>query len=620
MQVFDFSNMLIAVWLAHLAGEIVNYALGRIKGRTLFHEDSRFFRPRFLEMAESRFQKSGARILMSGQFLGFLRPFISLAAGASHYSIVRFILAMAPACLVWTLFHLVIGYVCGASWRQAVSYMKDLSLLLIVAIPAAFFCGWAIRQLIRMSGSLRAPLERLNGRIRRSPRYQDLSGRHPSIFRFLEGRISITKPWGLSATAGFAAALLFTLFCFAILLDVHSRDSWYAFDLNLVNLLAQLRTPAVTRIFILITHLGSAPVVAIMVTVMVAVCAWRGQYKSLFVILGSIVVSMILNQAIEVIYRRSRPELSLRLMTVGGFSFPSGHATVVFAMFGSLYYWLWNHPGILRIRATLAFILLLCALMVGFSRVYLGLHYPSDVVAGFCVGCAGVFLCATVAVNWARLHDVPRRADIPAVVVLLLYGGVAFGWSHFNKDLPPGHGKELSAIQPDISSTPTYAVTLFGTEYLPLNLGVNGNPTLLLEHLRMRDWKVVKPADFFTREIAAPIFPAFVNDMPADHTMEKRTSETRLLLRLWNTAPGKSENQWVGVVLRQDRHLKWGLLKTFHQDPDIDLPLDDLVAETRDLPVTVSNGFLGRGLYLWDNPFFTHGQALNYKLSDPNME
>jgi hypothetical protein len=279
-------------------------------------------------------------------------------------------------------------------------------------------------------------------------------------------------------------------------------------------------------------------------------------------------------------------------------------------MFGSLYYWLWNHPGILRVRATLAFILLLCAFMVGFSRVYLGLHYPSDVVAGFCVGCAGVFLCATIAVNWSRLHDVPRRADIAAVLVLLLYGAVAGGWSQYHKNVPPGKGTGMNPVQSENLTPASRAVNLFGTEYLPLNLVVDGDSTTLTRTLESRGWKIVKPADFFTREIATPVFPAFVHDKPADCTLEKRTSDTRLLLRLWKNSRYGRQQSWIGVVLRQNRHLKWGLLKTFHQDPDIDKAIDDLRSTTRDLPSHWGKGLLERGLYEWDNPFFTHGQVL----------
>src|SRR5690606_26654149 len=147
--------------------------------------------------------------------------------------------------------------------------------------------------------------------------------------------------------------------------------------------------------------MGSAPVVTTVVVLASIACFMSRQHKSLFVIIGSVLTSMILSEGLEVAFQRNRPDLSLHLVPAHGFSFPSGHATVAFALFGSLYYWLWNHPGVLKIRASLAFILLLAAFLVGFSRVYLGVHYPSDVVSGFCLGFAGVLGTATLAANWS---------------------------------------------------------------------------------------------------------------------------------------------------------------------------------------------------------------------------
>src|SRR5690606_29002115 len=122
-------------------------------GRALFHAESRFLKPRFLEMAEARFESSGAKLLITSQFLGFIRPFITMAAGAAHYSVVRFTIMVLLGALPWTFLHLGIGYFFGASWQKAFRYVKDFSLVLLIAIPVAFFCAWAIKRLLQMSGS-----------------------------------------------------------------------------------------------------------------------------------------------------------------------------------------------------------------------------------------------------------------------------------------------------------------------------------------------------------------------------------------------------------------------------------------------------------------------------------
>jgi undecaprenyl-diphosphatase len=622
MRVFDFTGMAISVVLAHLAGEFVNYALGRFKGRSLFHEDSRFFKPKFLDMAQSRFEASGARLLITGQFLGFLRPFISLAAGAAHYSPTRFFFAELFACSVWALAHLALGFFFGASWQKAVGYMRDFSLVLIVAIPLAIFSGWCVRQLLAMSGSLYKFLERLNRIIRSRPWFRRLNKRHPHLFAFVENRISLSQPWGLAATFGFACSLLFLVFCVVILWDVRTRDNWYTFDLSLVNLLAQLRTPGADQFFLVITHLGTAPVVTAVV-VLAAVASFSArQQKSFFVIVGSVVLSMIASEALEKVFQRHRPDLALHLIEAHGFSFPSGHATVAFALFGSLYYWLWNHPGILRIRATLAFILLLAAFLVGFSRVYLGVHYPSDVVAGFCLGFSGVLACGTVAANWARLADVQKRADFKAAIIMFFYGLAAFSYAYTHPvAVPHGGSAETPATAATLKQAlpylPRVSTTLFGFPYVPVTLIIEGSPVALVEKLESDKWTRVRPQDFFSRGMADPVFPAFLSGKPAAYTLQQETQAGRRIIRLWKTS-GKigTTELWLGSIVEQQRLKKWRAIDVYHQSPDIDLALLHLESELDQIQASSINSFRSRGLYKWKNEFFTYGNALRITLPE----
>ncbi len=94
--------------------------------------------------------------------------------------------------------------------------------------------------------------------------------------------------------------------------------------------------------------------------------------------------STILNQLLKFAIQRPRPDVSLRLVEIGGFSFPSGHSMAAMAFFG-LFIWLsWHHVHDRRVRAGLTALLCVAIAAVGFSRVYLGVHYASDVLGGFC--------------------------------------------------------------------------------------------------------------------------------------------------------------------------------------------------------------------------------------------
>jgi len=618
-RVFDFTGMLLSVYASHYAGEMINYALGRKKGRSLFHEDSRFFKPRFLNMAEERFNEGGVRILVVGQFLGFLRPFLSLSAGAAHYPLVRFVPIMAFGAFLWSLLPLALGYLCGASWEQAVHYMEGLSLFLLVAIPTALLSGWIMRRVVQYSADFWVVLRVFARRLRNNPRYLRLSTRHPMVFRILERRLSLSKPWGIGATFGFAIVTVLLCVVAAILLDIRSGDNWKSVDLATLNLLEQLRTVKADYIFTIITHLGSSAVVWPVVMVASAYCFFTKQHKSLLVILGSVGMAVLLSQVLKFSYGRERPDITLRVLHASGYSFPSGHASVAFGLFGALYYWLWNHPGIFKLRATLAFFILLIAMLIGFSRLYLGVHYPSDVTAGFCIGAASVIAMVTVAKNIERLGDVSRRADVAALIVLLFQVTAAIYYADIHPTIPPREfvnnrtERELGTREKLLPAAPTAAISLSGEEVLPVNILLTGGAESLGPHLQTRGWTPVRPSDFFTRRLSRPVFPAFIKSKPPQLTFEHAAEDkqSRLVLRLWATELRlQGQFVWAGSVVTEKLRPRWKRFKTFAMQSDVDATLEEFAAGLDKMQVERIEQFRPRGLYKWKYEFFTHGWAL----------
>ncbi len=108
-------------------------------------------------------------------------------------------------------------------------------------------------------------------------------------------------------------------------------------------------------------------------------------------------LTVALNQALKFIIQRPRPE-GFRLATVSGFSFPSGHSMVAMAFFGLLAWFVWKYEKDRRQRKFLLAAFAFVIVMIGLSRIYLGVHYASDVIGGFCLSLVWLALYTRLAV------------------------------------------------------------------------------------------------------------------------------------------------------------------------------------------------------------------------------
>lgn len=98
----------------------------------------------------------------------------------------------------------------------------------------------------------------------------------------------------------------------------------------------------------------------------------------------NLVLVVLLNQALKFIIQRPRPD-GFRLVDVSGYSFPSGHSMVSMAFFGLLIWLVWTYEKDKRKRNISCISLAFVIVMMGVSRIYLGVHYATDVLAGFCM-------------------------------------------------------------------------------------------------------------------------------------------------------------------------------------------------------------------------------------------
>lgn len=166
------------------------------------------------------------------------------------------------------------------------------------------------------------------------------------------------------------------------------------FDKAIISFVQGLETPFLTPIMKFFTFVGAGNSIKVLAAIVVVILFFFFKQRSelilfIAVLIGSHYVFRILKHT----FQRERPDL-YRLVEIGGYSFPSGHATNAITFYGILAFILWRLIPTRRGRTLLVIFCASMILMIGLSRIYLGVHYPSDVIAGYCAG--GFWLIAAI--------------------------------------------------------------------------------------------------------------------------------------------------------------------------------------------------------------------------------
>lgn len=150
-------------------------------------------------------------------------------------------------------------------------------------------------------------------------------------------------------------------------------------------LVEKLRSPTLTIFMKTITKLSNTTFIvalAILLTLLFQFL-WKKE-KIAMLIPTNLVIIALINQILKLIFQRDRP-IGYRLIEMTGYSFPSGHAMVSMAFYGLLIYIIYHLIKKKSLRITLVTINIIIIFLIGISRVYLGVHYLSDVVTGYSI-------------------------------------------------------------------------------------------------------------------------------------------------------------------------------------------------------------------------------------------
>ena len=397
----DLDLLIIAVAVGAAIGDSIGYEVGRQMGRpALVRYGSRFgVNEARVQSADDFFARHGSKAVFLGRFVGFARALVPFLAGSSRMPYRVFIPYNLLGAVLWASAVALLGYFLGASWQTAERWIGRASAivggLLLVALLVAWLWRWVTRHeaTIRQAGS----------RFLQRPRVSALRQRFAPQISFLQARFSPTSYLGLQLTAG-AVVLTGASWLFGgIAEDVVTGDPLTVIDVQVSQWFHAHAHPLLTQVMLIVTHLHGPAAVTLAVVLIAAYLAWKRNWYWLLCIGLTVPSGMLLNIAMKYAFHRTRPRFDDPLLMLTTYSFPSGHvagATLFYGVMAAMVIakipaWRW------RVAAVLGAIMMVA--LVGLSRVYLGAHYLSDVLAAFAEGVAWLTLCLTgIHTYWAH--------------------------------------------------------------------------------------------------------------------------------------------------------------------------------------------------------------------------
>ena len=359
--VLSLGETLLLGFIGGLIGDLLSYALGR-----RYHQGIRSLRglrdhPEWLVQAEHYFQRYGVASLLVGRFIGPLRPMLPMTAGMLDMPFGRFLLVSLCAAAGWSMAYLLPGWSAGAAIRLPLEegFWSEAGIVvgaLLTLIAATAF------------GSLRG------------------------------------LRWVSALSAGLGVAILLGLF--------FGWPHLKELDEGLLAVIQGARSTTFDRIMVIVTRAGDFHTqlwAAVLLCLLLLVARqWRAALFAILTLLGTALA----NGALKATFARVRPEVLMEPLS--SYSFPSGHSSAAFAFFLTL--------GVLagrgqppRLRLAWLVLASLPATAIALSRVYLGVHWTTDVTAGALLA-ASICAASLTLVQWRS----PLHAMAPRVWWLIL--------------------------------------------------------------------------------------------------------------------------------------------------------------------------------------------------------
>lgn len=381
--------------VAAIVGDALGYWIGRRGGRPFLERHGRWIHlnDKRLDRIQGFFTRHGSRTVFFGRFVGVLRTYVALFAGISRMPYPTFALYNSLGGITWAIVFGTLGFVFGQNLSMVERVMRDIGWALIVAVGLIVLAVAAWRWLARHHDVVQ---EQRNWLLA-NPLIARFRSRYRRQLRWLLARLTPGEYLGLYMTLGLAASAGCAWLFGGIGEDIINHDPIVGYDTRIANLLHSWATPTTTAVFSFITQLGG-PMLIVLAIAATMLYTWRRQWLHVGAWIVALSGEQILNLLLKQLFHRPRPVFvhpMYRALIEKGYSFPSGHAMGSLIVYGMLTYFALLIVRSWRVRTALLCGTTLLVLLIGFSRMYLGVHYFSDVVAGYAAGGVWLSTCIT---------------------------------------------------------------------------------------------------------------------------------------------------------------------------------------------------------------------------------
>lgn len=639
----DIGDLILFAVLGAIIGDNINYFLGRKYGNKWLKIGFWFLKFKHIEKAKYLMDAHGAKSVFLGRFIPGVKEVVPFIAGSVNMNKRTFMFWNILGAIGWGFLWVFAGYIFAQSIDLAELWLSRAGLffafLLLLSIILYLF-KWLIikkgKQFLIIVSSL---WQSIKGAVLNNEYVAIWLQNHPRTISFLQARVDPTTFSGrILSILTLVFAYILALFA-GIVEDLITSDPIVAADIRIANLFSAFRTDELTQVFSWITMLGKSQLIlGFIVTAVTLLWLWR-KNNYIIPLFISVIGSAAFTYLGKLAFQRPRPELAV--FTEHSFSFPSGHATVAVAFYGFMGYILMRSVENWNRKVNIFFTTVLIIIAIGFSRVYLGEHYISDVWSGYLVGAMWLI----IAISFSEWFSYKQKREVSIspvtgarpislsliIIAILYYVGFSINY-HPQLALVPFSNTVMVSKSSDIFSREQmkFTETLIGEEQEPINFifHVKDEPRLFTV-LQQAGWIVTDKADissFFkaikalilkTPYPAAPIMPSFWRTKIQDLSFSK-VSDTNWLrnarhLKIWRTNAllANGEHIYVGMANANDG-FKWEIIPI--TSPDLDTERERLYQDLnltgkieKSLKIQLVKPLIGKKLM--GNQFFTDGKT-----------